>query len=101
MCKEPANVASSVLLISIHTATAITTAAITVSQQAPQHLDTWLLVFDVALRRGKWLLAVKALNKGTAITQQHELAQEPALALRTVQVRTTSICISNFKYSTC
>jgi hypothetical protein len=47
-------------------------------------------VFDVALRRGKWLLAVKALNKGTAVAQQHELVQEPALGLRTVQVTTAS-----------
>ncbi len=29
--------------------------------QAPSNLETWLLGFDVAIRRGKWLMALRAL----------------------------------------
>ena len=57
--------------------------------QAPQFAETWVLVFDVALRKEQMLLALRALIKGRAIAPDSS-----ALALRTVQVSITK-SISN------
>lgn len=49
--------------------------------QAPKHAETWLLLFDVAIRRGKWLQALKAVVQG-----RHLEPDNAAFAYRTVQV---------------
>lgn len=41
------------------------------TQNAPKRLSTWLLQYDVAIRRGKFLMALQALFKAKALDAQH------------------------------
>eukprot|EP00611_Tribonema_gayanum_P018068 TRINITY_DN31123_c0_g1_i1.p1 TRINITY_DN31123_c0_g1~~TRINITY_DN31123_c0_g1_i1.p1 ORF type:complete len:947 (-),score=350.61 TRINITY_DN31123_c0_g1_i1:368-2821(-) len=51
------------------------------SRQAAGHVETWALVFDVAISRGKWLLALRAVCKGRAIAPS-----DPGMLRRTVEL---------------